>query len=142
MKRIHIIIILALFSSVVVSAQTSLREGRIISAQSSNSKAKSHVRVNISHTTSNTKGVKNGNKVISNDTIYCSQTKKQYGWFAPMDTITKDIAWHRGYSFRFTNKNVAGHWLRMECIDSYGHYVKGSLSPYILKLGIQIGWRN
>lgn len=138
MKRIHIIIILALFSSVVVSAQTSLREGRIISAQSSNSKAKSHVRVNISHTTSNTKGVKNGNKVISNDTIYCSQTKKQYGWFAPMDTITKDIAWHRGYSFRFTNKNVAGHWLRMECIDSYGHYVKGSLSPYILKLGTAV----
>ena len=135
MKRINIIIVLALFSSLVVSAQTSLREGRIISVQSSKPKAKSHVSVNISHTTSNTKGVKNGNKVISNDTIYCRRTKKQHGWFAPMDTITKDITCHLGYSFRLTKKNVAGHWLRMECLDSYGNYVKGSLSPYILKLG-------
>ena len=133
MKRIHIII-LVLFSSLVVSAQTSLREGRIISAQSSKPKANSHVRANISHSSSNAKGVKNGKMVISDDTIYCSQTKKQHGWFAPMDTLSKEMILHQRY-FRFTKRNNAGHWLRLESIDAYGNYVKGSLSPYILKLG-------
>ena len=134
MKRIHIII-LALLSSVVVSAQTSLREGRIISGQYSKPKANLHMKANIPHASSNTKGEKNGNKVISNDTIYCSQTKKQHGWFAPLDTISKETAQHRGFFFQFTKKNKAGYWLKMECLDSYGNYVKGRLSPYILKLG-------
>ena len=118
----------------MVSAQTSLREGRIISGQSSKPKAKSHVRANILQSSSNARGGKNGKMFISDDTIYCSQTKKQYGWFAPMDTLSKEMTLHQRY-FRFTKRNNSGHWLRLESIDAYGNYVKGSLSPYILKLG-------
>lgn len=69
------------------------------------------------------------------DTLYCTCTKKQNGWFAPLDTISKEVASHINLCFRFTNKNQAGNWSRMECIDGYGNYVKGTRSSYILKLG-------
>ncbi len=131
MKKSYIILVSVLFSSLAVSAQTSLREGRIISTQSGKSETNSHIFGARFHESSNAKGVQS----IANDTIYCSQTKKQHGWFAPMDTISNDVALHLGFYIRFTKKNKAGHWLRMECLDSYGNYVKGSLFPYILKLG-------
>ena len=134
MKRIQIIIALVFLSSLMAVAQTSLREGRIISGQSSKPKAKNHVKTSTSQVSSAARSAKNGNKVISNDTIYCSQTKKQHGWFAPMDTLSKEMASHQRH-FRFTKKNNAGHWLRLESMDAYGNHFKGSLSPYILKLG-------
>lgn len=74
-------------------------------------------------------------KVTTIDTLYCTTTKKQNGWFAPLDTISKEVVDHRSFSFRFTNKNEAGKWCKLECIDGYGNYVKGRMSPYILKMG-------
>ena len=65
------------------------------------------------------------------DTLYCSQTKKQHGWYAPMDTITKEMASHITPSYRFTHKNKAGHWERMECLDGYGHFSTGNFQPYL-----------
>lgn len=68
------------------------------------------------------------------DTVYCFQTKKQYGWFAPVGIISKDVASHRNLSFRFTHKNAQGNWCKMELIDGYGNYTTGGISPYILKV--------
>jgi len=72
------------------------------------------------------------------DTIYCTRTKKQHGWFAPMDTISRDAASHRWMSCRFTKKNKAGHWEKMETVDALGNYVEGAMMPYILKLGTAV----
>ncbi len=72
-------------------------------------------------------------KTYTNDTLYCTRTKKQHGWFAPMDTVSADVAAHRGNTYRFTRKNSAGHWEKLECVDAYGNNVKGLWSPYILK---------
>lgn len=69
------------------------------------------------------------------DTLYCTCTKKQHGWFAPLDTISKETAAHRNLSYRFTHRNKAGNWSRMECVNAYGNYVEGCMAPYILKLG-------
>lgn len=137
MKKQYILSFL-LLTVLNLSAQTNLRQGRVIRdgaihLRTSHGKIKPSIprpAVNV-----NNKGEKYGNAVVSDDTIYCTQTKKQHGWFAPMDTITFEVAQHRGFYYRFTKKNKAGHWLRMECLDSYGNYVKGRLSPYILKLG-------
>lgn len=69
------------------------------------------------------------------DTIYCTQTKKQHGWFMPQDTISKECASHRNLSFRFTHKYPSGYWGKMETIDGYGKLTTSAMSPYILKLG-------
>lgn len=67
------------------------------------------------------------------DTIYCTYTKKQHGWFMPLDTISKEFASHRNLSFRFTKKYPSGYWGKMEAIDGYGHFVSSNMAPYILK---------
>ncbi len=82
----------------------------------------------------NSSSSKEKGRELRPDTIYCTWTKKQHGWFAPLDTISKECAMHRGWSYRFTNRNRAGKWQRMEVIDAYGRYCKGSLNPYILNL--------
>lgn len=69
------------------------------------------------------------------DTIYCTQTKKQHGWFMPMDTISKEVASHVNLSFRFTHKYPSGYWGKMETIDGYGKLRTTAMSPYILKIG-------
>lgn len=69
------------------------------------------------------------------DTIYCTQTKKQHGWFMPMDTISKEVASHINLSFRFTHKYPSGYWGKMESIDGYGKLRTTAMSPYILKIG-------
>lgn len=136
MKKLYILSFLLLIVS-NLSAQTNLRQGRIFRDASTQQRT-SHSGINPSIplpvADDNSKGGKYGNAVVSEDTIFCTQTKKQYGWFAPMDTISKEMIFHQRY-FRFTKRNNAGHWLRLESIDAYGNYVKGSLSPYILKLG-------
>ncbi len=70
-----------------------------------------------------------------NDTIYCTRTKKQHGWFMPMDTISKEFASHRSLSFRFTHKYPSGYWGKMETINGYGQLTTSNMSPYILKIG-------
>lgn len=69
------------------------------------------------------------------DTVYCTRTKKQHGWFMPMDTISKEYASHRNLSFRFTHKYPSGYWGKMETIDGYGRPTTSGLSPYILNVG-------
>ena len=68
------------------------------------------------------------------DTIYCTRTKKQHGWFMPLDTISKEIASHRNTSFRFTKKYLSGYWGKMEVVDGYGRFATSNMEPYILKL--------
>lgn len=69
------------------------------------------------------------------DTVYCFQTKKQHGWFAPLGIVSKEDVKHRGRSFRFTRRNSQGNWCKMECINAYGNYSPGGLGPLILKIG-------
>lgn len=73
--------------------------------------------------------------LYGNDTIYSTQTKKQYGWILPLDTISKEDASHRSLSYRFTHRYPSGNWGKMETIDAYGNFASSYLSPYILKLG-------
>lgn len=68
-----------------------------------------------------------------NDTVYCTRTKKQYGWFAPMDTISRECMLHQRVSFRFTHRYPSGRWGKMETVDNQGNLVPGYMSPYILK---------
>lgn len=68
-----------------------------------------------------------------NDTVYSTRTRKQYGWFAPLDTISKECMLHQNASFRFTHRYPSGHWGKLETIDSQGNLVAGYMSPYILK---------
>lgn len=121
MKKIYLTILLSL-TIISVFPQRNLREGRILKhSKSEKVKATSDSIVQFY-------------PLVKNDTLYCIRTKKQNGWFAPMDTISKEMASHRNYAMRFSNKNKAGNWSRMECVDGYGNYVKGQMSPYILKL--------
>lgn len=68
-----------------------------------------------------------------NDTVYCIRTRKQYGWFAPLDTISKESMLHQNAVYRFTHRYPSGHWGKMETVDSQGNLVAGYMSPYILK---------
>ena len=65
------------------------------------------------------------------DTVYCVQTKKQYGWFAPFRAISKKHAEHMPRVIRFTQRNAHGHWLKMEIINAQGEYISSPFSPYI-----------
>lgn len=71
---------------------------------------------------------------VAQDTVYCIQTKKQHGWFAPVRIITKEEASHRSLSFRFTHRNNQGNWCKMELVNGYGEYTTGGMNPYILKV--------
>ena len=123
MKKIYLISVLLLLSTVSAFSQTNLRQGRI------NKSKTQETRVIVENSTFHHQPITN------KDTLYCTRTKKQNGWFAPLDTISKEVASHRNHCFRFTNKNQAGNWSRMESIDGYGNYVKETMNPYILKLG-------
>lgn len=122
MKKIYLTILL-LLSIISVFSQNSIRDGRILKHEKSKQGEVIIDPTVESHT------------LTKSDTLYCVNTKKQNGWFLPLDTISKEMASHRYNIIRFTNKNKAGNWSRMECIDGYGNYVKGQMSPYILKLG-------
>lgn len=135
-KNIYILFSVFCFCFCNAFAQTSLRQARISNThvgKSNNWQQNSFVKIERSRKSPTPKN--NSNKTYSNDTIYCTQTKKQHGWFAPMDTISKEIACHRNHYYRFTRKNSAGNWERMECLDGYGKYRTGTMMPYILKLG-------
>ena len=75
-------------------------------------------------------------KIILPDTVYCTQTKKQNGWFAPLRSIPKEHTKHLSMVYMFTNRNEAGRWTKMEVINAYGDYVTTeNFSPYILDIG-------
>lgn len=84
------------------------------------------------------------------DTVYCLSTKKQHGWFSPMQIVSQDFAMHYGTHYRFTRKNAAGHWTKMEVLDGYGRLKPDNgMAPYILNIGaeehdknINMDWLN
>ena len=120
MKKIYLLALL-IFPAAEIFAQSSLRQGRIIreAAQADRIIVTNDVSVE---------------KPAAADTIYCTQTRKQRGWFEPLDTISKEQARHTRHCM-FTRKNKAGNWCRLESMDGYGNYVQGNFSPYILKIG-------
>ena len=71
------------------------------------------------------------------DTAYCVLTKKQHGWYAPFQTISKKHAEHMSRVIRFTQRNAYGHWLKMEIINARGEYTSSPFSPYIYQLGAE-----
>lgn len=68
------------------------------------------------------------------DTVYSAYTAKQHGWYSPLTIITKEQARHRSVSYRFTNRNARGKWLKMETVSGRGRLVGGEVSPYIVDL--------
>ena len=72
------------------------------------------------------------------DTVYCLKTKKQHGWFSPMQIVSKDLAMHYGSHYRFTRKNAVAHWTKMEVLDGYGRLrPDNGMAPYILNIGAE-----
>lgn len=66
------------------------------------------------------------------DTVYCITTKKQHGWFMPLDVVTKEQGRKNGGYLMFTRKNALGHWTKFEKFDSYGNRSSAGFRPYIL----------
>ena len=66
------------------------------------------------------------------DTVYCLSTKKQHGWFMPMDVVSLKYAKQHGDYIMFTRKNSASHWTKLETFDAYGNRKSGRWTPYIL----------
>jgi hypothetical protein len=79
-----------------------------------------------------TKTVPDKHKETSPDTVYCISTKKQHGWFMPLDVVTKEQGRKYGGYLMFTRKNALGHWTKFEKFDSYGNRSTVGFRPYIL----------
>lgn len=83
--------------------------------------------------------VKSRKKVIPNaistdkDTLYAISTKKQNGWLAPLQTVDKKDIGKYPNLYRFSNKNSAGNWCRVESVDGNGSFIAGKFSTYIVK---------
>lgn len=65
---------------------------------------------------------------VGNDTLYCSEIKKQNGWFVPKKGTILRKESSSTPCFRFTNKNQAGNWRQMERLDGNGNYVKWAIN--------------
>jgi TPR repeat protein len=76
-------------------------------------------------------------KIVKEDTIYACRTAKQHGWFIPVQIISKADASKRAH-VRFTCKNKAGHWCRIEYLTSYGKPNPGQFYPYIAKINSSV----
>ena len=66
------------------------------------------------------------------DTVYCLSTKKQHGWFLPMDIVTKEKAIKHGSYIMFSQKNAAGHLTKMESFNGYGRHKHHGGNFYVL----------
>ena len=77
MKKIYLLTVLLLLSATSVFSQTNLRQGRI--HKSENVEKSKVIDIPILQPSS----------IINNDTLYCSRTKKQNGWFAPLDDLQR-----------------------------------------------------
>lgn len=124
MRKLIIILIVLLF----VSAQAQILKGKLTPIES---------EINQEYTIKKGKNTNNPTTIneILPDTVYCIQTKKQNGWFAPLRSISQEHAKHLNMVYMFTNRNEAGRWTKMEVIDACGKYVTGCFSPYILNIG-------
>lgn len=121
-------IMVLLSSTIVADAQSIRRISKTTKEQRDNSSAKTNSQ-------QGKRPLPKKEKSEKQDTVYCFQTKKQHGWFAPVGILTKEEASHQNISYRFTNRNAQGNWCKMELIDGYGNYTTGGMSPYILKIG-------
>ncbi len=133
-KLIIIILIVLLF----VPLQAQIRKGIAITATK---RIESVTPITLNSATSkkiNKKNLSKKNipkKIILPDTIYCTQTKKQDGWFSPLRSIPQEHTKHLNMVFMFTNRNEVGRWCKMEVINANGDYVTtGNFSPYILNI--------
>lgn len=63
--------------------------------------------------------------------LYRSKVK-QHGWVRGRGLpITEETASHLSTYYRFSKKNKAGHWTKMECLDAFGH-PKSCGSTYLI----------
>ena len=74
---------------------------------------------------------------------------KQYGWMRGLgEPITDEHASHLSHYFRFSQKNKAGHWTKVENLNGYGELENGSMGTYLVNpfddddLQIDENWRN
>ena len=76
------------------------------------------------------------------DTVYAAATVKRWGWIEPLHFISRAEARHRGTVYRFTNRNAAGHWQRLDCIDAFGHPNTGQFGTYLVMNGDNDAWMD
>lgn len=69
------------------------------------------------------------------DTVYSASMVKRWGWMEPLHLISRAEARHRSVVYRFTNRNAAGHWQRLDCIDGYGRPNTGQFMTYLVRNG-------
>lgn len=69
------------------------------------------------------------------DTVYSASMVKRWGWMEPLHLISRAEARHRSVVYRFTNRNAAGHWQRLDCIDAYGRPNTGQFMTYLVRNG-------
>lgn len=67
------------------------------------------------------------------DTIYAISKKEQHGWILPHIEINKTDIDKYSAVHRFTHKNAAGRWCKIDVIDGYGKPRKGQYWPKIVK---------
>ncbi len=67
------------------------------------------------------------------DTIYYRDVVRKYGWMEGLgNPISKEIASHLPYFYRFTLKNSAGHWLHVEALHGDTLTTLHPVSTYII----------
>ena len=128
--RYVLLLVIILTSYLNVGAQTTLR----LKDKNRTTKAPRHSTVENTFNNKYKKSYSKQKRAIAQDTLYCTLTKKQHGWFSPLDTVSAETAKHCSKVFRFTKKNRAGKWCRMETLNGYGKYIYGIFSPYILNV--------
>ena len=64
---------------------------------------------------------------------YYQHVTRQNGWYVGIGpALTKEQASHLNVVYKFSNKNNAGHWLKLEALDGYGNLTnEHSLIAYI-----------
>lgn len=130
MKKFCIIIFIALFS--IAGSAQNIRNRQNIRNNPSKS---ANIRKDLSSPKPKKVPETSASKQSEPDTVYALRTIKKYGWYIPHGVLTKEQASHNYSTCVFTRKNKEGNWTRVEVIDSYGNYVPGFATPYILQNG-------
>ena len=130
MKKFCIIIFIALFS--IAGSAQNIRNRQNIRNNPSKS---ANIRKDLSSPKPKKVPETSASKQSEPDTVYALRAIKKYGWYIPHGVLTKEQASHNYATCVFTRKNKEGNWTKVEMIDSYGNYVSGFASPYILPNG-------
>ncbi len=70
---------------------------------------------------------------ILEDTLYAISIKKQHGWILPLQTVNKKEYKKYPQIYRFTKRNTAGNWCRVECITGRGDLKGKGFNTYIVR---------